>query len=95
MCNNKEAKTASLVILLASVLLSSAFAGVQFVGKVSAEGYTETTGTLDGADFALRIPDPWNAGDYLPRIQQYTRRPGNVVELRRHYVEPRICNCCI
>ena len=42
------------------MFLLSALAGAQFIGKVSAIDYTQYTGTLDGADWALRIPDPWN-----------------------------------
>jgi pimeloyl-ACP methyl ester carboxylesterase len=51
-----RAKTTSLMVLLVSLFLLSALAGV---GK-SAIAYTQYTGTLDGADWALRIPDPWN-----------------------------------
>ena len=55
-----KVKTTSLTALIVSVLILSALAGVQFIGKVVAIEYTQTDGTLDGADFALRIPDPWN-----------------------------------
>lgn len=44
------------LFLLASVFLLSALAGS---GKVSA-AYTETVGTLDGAQYVVRIPDNWN-----------------------------------
>jgi pimeloyl-ACP methyl ester carboxylesterase len=62
MRNSIKAKTTSLVVLLISVFLLSAFAGVHFVGKVSAAGYTETYGILDGAAFGVRFPDSWNGG---------------------------------
>jgi outer membrane protein assembly factor BamB len=55
-----KVKTKSLTVLLVSVFLLSALAGTQFIGEVSAIDYTEIVGTLDGADYALRIPDPWN-----------------------------------
>ena len=60
MYNSTKAKTTSLMVLLVSVFLLSALAGTQFIGEVSAIDYTQYTGTLDGADWALRIPDPWN-----------------------------------
>jgi len=77
-CNSIKFKATSLTALLVSVFLLSALAGVQFVGKVSAEGYTETTGTLDGADFALRIPDPWN-GMLVIICRGYSSTPVNPV----------------
>ncbi len=43
-----------------TALLFSAIVGLQFIAEVSAADYTEYTGTLDGADYVLRIPDPWN-----------------------------------
>jgi pimeloyl-ACP methyl ester carboxylesterase len=59
-----KAKTVSLTVLLVSVFLLSALAGVQFVGKVSAAAaYTEYTGDLGGANYTIRIPSPiesWN-----------------------------------
>jgi outer membrane protein assembly factor BamB/pimeloyl-ACP methyl ester carboxylesterase len=57
---NLEAKATSLTILLISALLLTALIGIQFVEKASAVEYAEYTGTLEGADWALRIPDPWN-----------------------------------
>jgi hypothetical protein len=57
---NLKAKAASLTILLIAVLFLAALSGTQFIGEVSAIDYDEYTGTLDGADWALRIPDPWN-----------------------------------
>ena len=64
MHNGNKAKTASLTVLLVSVFLLSALAGVQFVGKVSAvTAYTENNGTLGGANYTIRIPSPiesWN-----------------------------------
>jgi len=41
-------------------LLFSALVGVCFIREVSAADYSEYTGTSDGADYVLRIPDPWN-----------------------------------
>jgi fermentation-respiration switch protein FrsA (DUF1100 family) len=60
--NRIKAKAASLTALLASLLILSALAGVQFIEEVAAIEYTQYAGTLDGADFLLRIPDPWNGG---------------------------------
>ena len=60
--NRTKAKATSLTALLASVLILSALAGVQFIEEVSAIEYTQYEGTLDGADFLLRIPDQWNGG---------------------------------
>lgn len=57
--SSTKAKSTSLAVLLVSVFLLSALGGAQFVSKVSA-AYTEYTGTLDGAGFALRFPDNWN-----------------------------------
>ena len=53
-------KTKLLTVLLVTFLLS-ALVGTLFVGEVSAIDYTEYTGMLNGADWALRIPDPWNS----------------------------------
>lgn len=60
MHNGNKVKTASLTVLLVSMFLLYALAGAQFVGQVSAAGYTEYIGTLGGADFVVRFPDPWN-----------------------------------
>jgi len=59
-CNRIKAKATSLTALLVSVLILSVLAGVQFIGKVAAVEYTQYDGTLGDADWALRIPDPWN-----------------------------------
>ena len=57
---NTKVKTKSLTVLLVTFLLS-AFVGTLIVGKASAAiDYTEYTGTLGDADWALRIPEPWN-----------------------------------
>ena len=57
---NSKVKTKSLTVLLVTFLLS-AFLGTLFVGEASAAiSYTQYTGSLDGADWALRIPEPWN-----------------------------------
>jgi pimeloyl-ACP methyl ester carboxylesterase len=53
-------KITSLAALLASIFLLSALAGLHFTAKVSAAGYTEIIGTLDGAQFVVRFPDSWN-----------------------------------
>jgi outer membrane protein assembly factor BamB len=58
--NRIKAKATSLTALLVSLLILSVLVGAQFVEEVSAINYTEYTGTLEGADWALRIPDPWN-----------------------------------
>ena len=58
--NRIKVKATSLTALIVSVLILSALAGVQFIEEVSAIDYTDYTGTLDSADWALRIPDPWN-----------------------------------
>jgi outer membrane protein assembly factor BamB/fermentation-respiration switch protein FrsA (DUF1100 family) len=58
--NRIKVEASSLTVLLVSVLILSALAGVQFIGKVSALEYIQYEGTLDGADWGLRIPDPWN-----------------------------------
>jgi pimeloyl-ACP methyl ester carboxylesterase len=58
--NRIKVKATSLTALLVSVLILSALAGVQFIEEVAAIDYTQYTGTLDDADFALRIPDAWN-----------------------------------
>jgi hypothetical protein len=58
--NRIKAKATRLTALLVSVLILSALGGVQFIGKVSAAGYTEYTGTLGDAEFAVRFPDNWN-----------------------------------
>jgi pimeloyl-ACP methyl ester carboxylesterase len=65
-----KAKTTSLGILLVAAFMLSALAGI---GKVHAIASTEYTGTLDGADWRLLIPDPWN---------------GMLVVLCRGYVGP-------
>jgi hypothetical protein len=59
-CIKIKVKTKSLRVLLVSVLLLFALAGVQFVGKVHAAGYIEYTGILDDADFVARFPETWN-----------------------------------
>jgi len=59
-CNSTKVKVTCLTSLLVSVLILSALAGVQFIEEVAALEYTEYTGTLDDADFVLRMPDPWN-----------------------------------
>ena len=56
----QKAKTTLLVFLLAFALLLSAFAGVQFVAKVSAAGYNEAVGNLGDVNYVVRFPDPWN-----------------------------------
>ena len=53
-------KTTSLTFLLITVFLLAALSGTQLIQEASAIPYTQYTGTLDGADWALRIPDPWN-----------------------------------
>jgi pimeloyl-ACP methyl ester carboxylesterase len=58
--NRIRAKATSLTVLLVSVLILSTLTGAQFIGKVSAIEYTQYNGTLNGADWVLRIPDPWN-----------------------------------
>ena len=57
---NLKIEATSLTILLISVLLLTFLSGTQLIEEVSAIDYNEYTGTLDGADWALRIPDPWN-----------------------------------
>ena len=57
---NLKAKAASLTVFLIAVLFLAALSGTQFIGEVSAIDYDEYTGTLGDADWALRIPDPWN-----------------------------------
>ena len=56
---NKSKKTTTVVLLIA-VLMVSAFVGAQLVVTVKAAGYTEYVGTLNGAHFVVRFPDPWN-----------------------------------
>jgi pimeloyl-ACP methyl ester carboxylesterase/predicted secreted protein len=56
---NLKAKT-TLTFLLIAVFIIAALSGTQLIQKVVAIDYTEYKGTLDGADWALRIPDPWN-----------------------------------
>ena len=48
------------MVLLIAVLMISAFVGAQLMTTVKAAGYTEYTGTLNGAHFVVRFPDPWN-----------------------------------
>ncbi len=55
--DSTRVKTTSLTVLLVSAFLLSALAGI---GRVSAIDYTQYAGTLNGADWALRIPNPWN-----------------------------------
>jgi len=57
---NVKVKATSLTILLLTAFLMTALIGMQFVEEASAVEYTEYTGTLEGADWALRIPDLWN-----------------------------------
>ena len=58
---NSKVKTKSLIVLLVTAFLLSTLVGTHLIGGVSADiSYTEYTGTLDGADWALRIPEPWN-----------------------------------
>jgi len=57
---NLKLKSTSLTVLLLSVFLFAALSGTQLIKEASAIPYTQYTGTLDGADWALRIPDPWN-----------------------------------
>ena len=59
-CINVKVKTTSLTILLTTVFLIAALSGMQLIKEASAISYTQYTGTLDGADWALQIPDPWN-----------------------------------
>ena len=55
-------------------LLVSVLFGVRFIGEVSAVDYTEYTGTLNGADYVLRIPDPWN-GMLVVCCRGYSHEP--------------------
>ena len=57
---NLKAKATSLTILLLTLFFLSSLIGIQFVKEAAAVVYTQYTGTLNGADWALRIPDPWN-----------------------------------
>ena len=50
----------SLVILLIATFTIALLAKPQFVTKVNAQDYTETEGTLDGANYVVSIPDDWN-----------------------------------
>ena len=76
--NRIKVKATSLTALLVSVFVLSALAGLQFIGEVSALEYTQTEGTLDDADFALRIPDPWN-GMLVIICRGYSSTPTNPV----------------
>lgn len=55
-----KCKTTSLVVLLIAAFAITSLAGLQFVPNVTAAGYTETIGTLDGVPFVVRFPDNWN-----------------------------------
>ena len=57
---NLKAKAAWLTVLLIAVLFLAALSGTQLIKEASAISYTQYIGTLDGADWALRIPDNWN-----------------------------------
>jgi len=48
------------MILLITAFFLAALSGTQLIREVAAVDYTEYTGTLDGANYALRIPDLWN-----------------------------------
>lgn len=50
----------SLVIMLIATFTVALLAKPQFVTKVNAQGYTETEGTLDGANYVVIFPDDWN-----------------------------------
>ena len=56
----KKTKINSLLALIIAALVLSTLSGTQFVTKVNAATYTETVGTLDGAQYVARFPDPWN-----------------------------------
>ena len=74
-------KPKSLTVVLVTLFLLSTLAGTQLIGNVSAAiPYTEYTGTLGGADWALRIPDPWN-GMLLVLCRGYS--PGGVADIRK------------
>ncbi len=60
MLRNMKVKTTQLTILLVTSLILSAFAGLQFISTASAAVYTEYTGNLGDANFAVRFPDRWN-----------------------------------
>jgi pimeloyl-ACP methyl ester carboxylesterase len=53
-------KKKSLVIMLIATFTIALLAKPQFVTKVTAQGYTETEGTLDGANYVVIFPDDWN-----------------------------------
>jgi len=53
-------KTSSLIFLLFVAFAVTSLIQVPLVATVKAAGYTEYTGTLEGANFAIRFPDPWN-----------------------------------
>ena len=60
MHKTKKSKINSLLALIIAALVLSTLSGTQFVAKVNAATYTETVGTLDGAQYAIRIPNNWN-----------------------------------
>jgi outer membrane protein assembly factor BamB/pimeloyl-ACP methyl ester carboxylesterase len=57
---NLKLKATSLAISLLSVFLFAVLSGTLLIKEASAIDYTSYSGTLEGADWALRIPDPWN-----------------------------------
>jgi alpha-beta hydrolase superfamily lysophospholipase len=89
MHKNMKTKTSSIVILLATSFMLSAFAGSQFTATASAEGYTEYVGTLDGAQFVVRFPDSWNG---MLAITCRGFSPGPVVDARPTITGPRASN---
>jgi pimeloyl-ACP methyl ester carboxylesterase len=50
----------SIVIVFIATFTIAVLVKPQFVPKVVAQGYTETDGTIDGANYVVAIPDDWN-----------------------------------
>jgi outer membrane protein assembly factor BamB len=59
-CISSKIEATAIMILLITAFFLAALSGTQLIEEVAAIDYTEYTGTLDGADWALRIPDIWN-----------------------------------
>ncbi len=60
MNKKSKMKTSLLVSILVAASAITSLAGLQLVSSVKAAGYTEYTGMLSGAPFAVRFPDQWN-----------------------------------